>query len=108
MWGLLLGATTPVLMSLISRETGGVRQGYVLGIAQSTTQFASVTGIVLGGWLSEGVGLSYTYFFVAVSYALGMVVILALSRVSAVPSRIRGFPPDKNESPNIQSQPKSP
>jgi MFS transporter, DHA1 family, staphyloferrin B biosynthesis exporter len=108
MWGLLLGATTPVLMSLISRETGGVRQGYVLGIAQSTTQFASVAGIVLGGWLSEGVGLSYTYFFVAASYALGMVVILALSRVSAVPSRIRGFPPDKNESPNIQSQPKSP
>lgn len=79
-WGVLLGATTPVLMSLVSRVAGSVHQGYVLGIAQSTTQFASVAGIALGGWLSDGFGLRYTYFFVAVSYALAMAVILVLGR----------------------------
>jgi MFS transporter, DHA1 family, staphyloferrin B biosynthesis exporter len=79
-WGVLLGATTPVLMSLISRAAGIVHQGYVLGIAQSVTQFASITGIALGGWLSDGLGLRYTYFFVAAAYALAVAVILVLSR----------------------------
>ncbi|CAE6738223.1 MFS transporter [Paraburkholderia haematera] len=79
-WGVLLGATTPVLMSLISRAADGLYQGYVLGIAQSTTQFSSIAGIAMGGWLSDSVGLQYTYFFVAVSYVLAMVVILALRR----------------------------
>lgn len=86
-WGVLLGATTPVLMSLISKAAGGVRQGYVLGVAQSTTQFASVTGIALGGWLSDSVGLQYTYFFVAVSYVLAMAVILALRREGGAVAR---------------------
>ena len=79
-WGVLLGATTPVLMSLISRAAGSVHQGYVLGIAQSTTQLASITGIALGGWLSDGFGLKYTYFFVAAAYALAVAVILVLAR----------------------------
>ncbi|HTH75240.1 MAG TPA: MFS transporter [Trinickia sp.] len=79
-WGVLLGATTPVLMSLISKTAGSVRQGYVLGVAQSTTQFASIVGIALGGWLSDGIGLRYTYFFVAVSYSLAMIGILLLRR----------------------------
>jgi MFS family permease len=79
-WGVLLGATTPVLMSLISRAAGGVRQGYVLGIAQSVTQFASIAGIALGGWFSDGSGLQYTYFFVAAAYALAAAVILVLAR----------------------------
>ena len=79
-WGVLLGATTPVLMSLISRAAGTVHQGYVLGIAQSVTQFASITGIALGGWLSDGLGLRYTYFFVAAAYAFAVAVILVLAR----------------------------
>ncbi|NRO95199.1 MFS transporter [Paraburkholderia sp. NMBU_R16] len=79
-WGVLLGATTPVLMSLISRAAGTVHQGYVLGIAQSATQFASIAGIALGGWLSDGPGLRYTYFFVAAAYAFAVAVILVLSR----------------------------
>ncbi len=79
-WGILLGATTPVLMSLVSKAAGSSRQGYVLGIAQSTTQLASIAGIALGGWLSEGIGLQYTYFFVAAFYALALTVIFALAR----------------------------
>jgi MFS family permease len=84
LWGVLLGATTPVLMSLISRAASGLYQGRILGIAQSMTQFSSVLGIALGGWLSDGIGLQYTYFFVAVSYALAMVVILTLRRQRSV------------------------
>ena len=79
-WGALLGATTPVLMSLISKAASGVRQGYVLGVAQSTTQLASVLGIALGGWLCGGVGLQYLYFYVAVSYGLAALLILVLRR----------------------------
>lgn len=84
MWGVLLGATTPVLMSLISKASSGAHQGYVLGVAQSTTQLASVGGIALGGWLSEGAGLPYTYAFVAVSYTVAAVVIATLRRTRSM------------------------
>ncbi len=84
MWGLLLGATTPVLMSLISKAANGARQGRILGIAQSTVQFSSITGIALGGWLIDSIGLQYIYFFVAVSYMLAVAVILMLRRERGV------------------------
>ena len=79
-WGLLLGATTPVLTSLISRAAGSLRQGYILGVAQSTAQFSSIAGIALGGWLSQGLGLQYTYFFVSFSYVLAVVFIVVMRR----------------------------
>lgn len=79
-WGILLGATTPVLMSLISRATSSFEQGYVLGIAQSTAQFSSIAGIALGGLLMQVVGLQYIYFFVSCSYALTVIAILIMRR----------------------------
>jgi len=82
-WGVLLGATTPVLMSLISKSAGSVKQGIVLGIAQSVLQLASIIGIVLGGWLSGGGRLHYLYFFVAAAYALAVIVISAVKRERA-------------------------
>lgn len=83
-WGVLLGATTPVLMALISREASNRSQGYVLGVAQSTMQFSSIVGIALGGVLSQRVGVQYTYFFVAMAYALAMVVIVVFARQRGV------------------------
>jgi MFS family permease len=79
-WGILLGATTPVLMSLISKAVGNLQQGYVLGLAQSTAQFSSITGIALGGLLSYVAGLQYTYFFVSLSYGLAVIAILIMRR----------------------------
>ncbi len=79
-WGLLLGATTPVLMSLVSKAAGSQRQGYILGVAQSTAQFSSIAGIAVGGWLSLGVQLQYTYFYVAVSYLMAFLLIVAIYR----------------------------
>lgn len=79
-WGALLGATTPVLMSLVSAAAGPQRQGQVLGLAQGTSQFASIAGIALGMGLSQGIGLQYTYFFVSLSYALAGIAIVALWR----------------------------
>lgn len=49
LWGILLGATTPVLTALISRTTAEGMQGYILGVVQSISQFASIAGIALGG-----------------------------------------------------------
>jgi MFS family permease len=86
-WGVLLGATTPVLMSLVSRAAGAQRQGHTLGAAQSVTQVSSITGIALGGWLSQAAGLQYTYFFVAVAYALSVAGILAVRREDGIAAR---------------------
>ena len=77
-WGVLLGATTPVLMALVSRTADSTQQGHVLGIAQGTAQFASIVGICAGGLLSQVYGLAYTYLFVCVAYAVALIAILAL------------------------------
>lgn len=77
-WGVLLGATTPILMSQISNAAGSLRQGHILGIAQGTVQFSSIAGIALGGWFSQAVGLEYTYFFVAFVYVVAMTAVIIL------------------------------
>ncbi|MEO8390078.1 MAG: MFS transporter [Polaromonas sp.] len=95
-WGLLLGATTPVLMALVSKAAGSQRQGYILGIAQSTAQFSSIAGIAIGGWLSLGLRLQYTYFYVAVSYVLALLLIVAILRrspVAATPATVAAGEP---------------
>ena len=77
-WGVLLGATTPVLMALVSKTADSAQQGHVLWIAQGTAQFASIVGICAGGLLSQAYGLAYTYLFVCVAYAVALIAILAL------------------------------
>jgi MFS family permease len=79
-WGLLLGATTPVLTALVSRAVGPAVQGRVLGLAQSTNQLASIAGITIGVGLSEWAGLAAIYFFVALSYVLAALLIVAVQR----------------------------
>ncbi|WP_426155330.1 MFS transporter [Pseudomonas sp. TSRC2-2] len=77
-WGVLLGATTPVLMALISKNADSSQQGHVLGIAQGTAQFASIAGISAGGLLSQVYGLQYTYLFVCLAYGFALIPIVAL------------------------------
>jgi MFS family permease len=77
-WGVLLGATTPVLMALISKTADSSQQGHVLGIAQGTAQFASIAGISAGGLLSQVYGLQYTYLFVCLAYFVALIPIVAL------------------------------
>ncbi|WP_434597435.1 MFS transporter [Pseudomonas sp. R4-83] len=77
-WGVLLGATTPVLMALISKTADSSQQGHVLGIAQGTAQFASIAGISAGGLLSQVYGLQYTYLFVCLAYGVALIPIIAL------------------------------
>ena len=91
-WGVLLGATTPVLMALISKTADSSRQGYVLGIAQSTAQFASIAGISIGGLLSQVYGLQYTYLFVCLAYAVALIPMVALRywSVAAPSNRVAG------------------
>jgi MFS family permease len=78
LWGVLLGATTPVLMALVSRTADSSRQGQVLGIAQGTSQFASIAGISAGGLLSQVYGLQYTYLFVAGAYVVALVFLVGM------------------------------
>ncbi|WDR35070.1 MFS transporter [Pseudomonas serboccidentalis] len=83
-WGVLLGATTPVLMALISKTADSSQQGHVLGIAQGTAQFASIAGISAGGLLSQVYGLQYTYLFVCLAYVVALIPIVALRYRPAV------------------------
>lgn len=92
-WGVLLGATTPVLTALVSRAVGDHSQGHVLGLAQSMAQFASIAGIALGGWFSQAAGLSNIYFLVGFVYAIGFVLtVFARARADTIarPSEISG------------------
>lgn len=77
-WGVLLGATTPVLMAMISKTADSSQQGHVLGIAQGTAQFASIAGISAGGLLSQVYGLQYTYLFVCLAYLVALIPLVAL------------------------------
>ncbi|WPN32988.1 MFS transporter [Pseudomonas sp. P5_109] len=86
-WGVLLGATTPVLMTQISKAAGNGQQGYVMGVAQSAVQLASIAGISIGGLLSQVYGLQYTYLFVCAAYLLALIPIVALrTRGTPMPS----------------------
>lgn len=78
-WGLVLGATTPVLTSLIARQAGG-RPGQVLGVTQSVLQFSAISGIAFGACFTQVAGLQYTYFLVALSYGLGTLAIWMVRR----------------------------
>ncbi|UMS28652.1 MFS transporter [Escherichia coli] len=81
-WGILLGATTPVLTALISRMSGDGRQSYVLGLTQSVSQFASIAGIALGGGVLLWPGLPALFFCVAFMYAITFAVTLKVNRLS--------------------------
>ncbi|MBC06962.1 MFS transporter [Thalassospira sp.] len=93
LWGMLLGATTPVLTALLSRSADDHRQGHLLGLAQGTAQFSSIAGIALGGWFAQGSGLSNIYFLVGFVYFVGL-VLTAITRAntfrSANPTDVSG------------------
>ncbi|AOR62732.1 MFS transporter [Pectobacterium wasabiae] len=80
LWGVLLGATTPVLMALISRAAGAGQQGFILGVAQSVSQFASILGISLGGLVLYSPGLRSLFFCVGAAYLVTFLVALVLLR----------------------------
>ncbi|HGN1280424.1 TPA: MFS transporter [Proteus mirabilis] len=79
LWGILLGATTPVLTALISRSTAESKQGYILGLVQSISQFASMVGIALGGGILVWPGLSTLFLCVAVMYCITLIITLKMS-----------------------------
>ncbi|GGB04014.1 MFS transporter [Brucella endophytica] len=77
-WGLLLGGTTPVLLSLISAATRNERQGSMLGLAQTCQQGASVAGIVAGVIATQYFGLWVAFPLVAGFYGVSFLVALGL------------------------------
>ncbi|WLG97978.1 MFS transporter [Pseudomonas sp. FP198] len=77
-WGLLLGATTPVLTALISRSVDNSRQGQALGLAQGVSQTASIIGISLGALLSQVYGLEHIFLYVCLAYAIALVPLMLL------------------------------
>lgn len=76
-WGILLGATTPVLTAMVSRLSSDSGQGQAMGSVQSVSQCASIAGIALGGWFTQEAGIRHLYPLVAGLYlfSLGLVVL---------------------------------
>ena len=48
-WGILLGATTPIISAKISSLVPQHSQGFILGIINSAIQFGSIFGVLIGG-----------------------------------------------------------
>lgn len=80
LWGVLLGATTPVLTGLISREAAAHRQGHILGVVQSTTQAAAMAGVALGGGVAQLAGLQAVFPTVSILYLASCALLLRVRR----------------------------
>ncbi|OHT22503.1 MFS transporter [Providencia stuartii] len=82
LWGILLGATTPILTALISSATSSEYQGYVLGLSQSINQFASIGGIALGSIFILFPGIDWLFYYVSISYIASLIAIILLIKHS--------------------------
>ncbi|WP_159567262.1 MFS transporter [Budvicia diplopodorum] len=91
LWGILLGATTPVLTALISRSVGEESQSLILGLTQSVSQFASIIGIALGGGVLLWPGLSTLFVCVALMYAITFAIALWINRASRPNGQPEGY-----------------
>lgn len=76
LWGVLLGATTPVLTGLISREAAAHRQGHILGVVQSTSQAAAIAGAALGGGITQLAGLQAVFPAASLLYLASCALLL--------------------------------
>ncbi|MGI3475544.1 MFS transporter [Providencia stuartii] len=79
-WGILLGATTPILTALISSASPAEHQGYVLGLSQSINQFASIRGISLGSILIIYPGINMLFYYISVGYLICLSTIILLTK----------------------------
>lgn len=91
LWGVLLGATTPILTALISRAAAKGEQSYVLGLTQSISQFASIAGIALGGVTLLWPGLPALFICVAVMYLITFFITLKVSHSSKESNKSIGY-----------------
>lgn len=83
LWGVLLGATTPILTALISSTTSSEHQGYVLGLSQSINQFASIGGISLGSIFILFPGIDWLFYYVSAGYITSLITIILLIKHSS-------------------------
>lgn len=98
-WGALLGATTPVLTGLISREAAAHRQGHILGIVQSTTQASSMAGVALGGLVSQAAGSAAVFPAVAALYLVSCGLLLRVRQAQDSRSPATLSPSPRSPSP---------
>nr|WP_257474024.1 MFS transporter [Providencia rettgeri] len=83
LWGVLLGATTPILTALISSTISSEHQGYVLGLSQSINQFASIGGIALGSIFILFPGIDWLFYYVSAGYITSLITIILLIKHSS-------------------------
>lgn len=82
-WGILLGATTPILSGLISQQASATQQGHVLGVVHSSIQASSMTGVALGGLVNQVGGASAIFPAVSVLYLVSCGLVLRMRRATA-------------------------
>lgn len=85
--GIGYGLAGPSMLGLISRRTGGARQGSVLGVAQSVASLARIIGPVLAGAVMSGAGAEWAFLGSAGVATFGLVVVLVLGVKQLSPAR---------------------
>ncbi|HRP08104.1 MAG TPA: MFS transporter [Gemmatimonadales bacterium] len=85
--GIGYGLAGPSMLGLISRRTGGGRQGSVLGVAQSVASLARIVGPVFAGAVMSGAGAEWAFLGSAGVATFGLVAVLVLGVRQLSPAR---------------------
>lgn len=85
LWGLWQGALLPVAYTLIANRVAANQQGFALGLGNSAAKAGALLGTLLGALGMQLAGLAYSFWLVAITYALAALGI-RLIRVRALSS----------------------
>ncbi len=85
--GIGYGLAGPSMLGLISRRTGGARQGSVLGVAQSVASLARIVGPVFAGAVMSGAGAEWAFLASAAVATFGLLAVLVLGVKQLSPAR---------------------
>ena len=96
LWGLWQGALLPVAYALIANRVAANQQGFALGLGNSAAKAGALLGTLLGALGMQLAGLAYSFWLVALTYALAALGIRLI--------RSRAHTPEALASPSTPQQ----
>jgi MFS family permease len=98
LWGLWQGALLPVAYALIANRVAANQQGFALGLGNSAAKAGALLGTLLGALGMQLAGLAYSFWLVALTYALAALGIrLIRSRALAPDVLVCPLTPEQKE-----------
>lgn len=96
LWGVWQGALLPVAYALIANRVAANQQGFALGLGNSAAKAGALLGTLLGALGMQLAGLAYSFWLVALTYALAALGIRLI--------RSRAHTPEVLASPSTPQQ----